>query len=262
MKILNKKKIIKYYLMISFFIFSLFFIYKCFFISNEHEFSTFNKVEEVKVTNLNISWWFFTVVITAGVTYAFQNKLAKNKLKLDRLDKRASFIKTIAKDLSDLVNYRLYAVKIYCEGISSGGVSDSTREHYRKSVSEWNSKIHSIYSSLNMYDIVDLSTEIESDIHNEFVRIHNLFVKNTEKKDVEPVVIFEIKKSIHQIGNKSSFYSRVISEMADASWDKTLDKTEPLTQYNLPIASNLTLVKRLFNFNRSSLSVNRSIYKE
>ncbi|MEX9841137.1 hypothetical protein AB7X06_08285 [Providencia rettgeri] len=262
MRVLSKINLARYYLTIIFIVFILFTLSNYFFTSDEATNKIVNKVEEIKVTNLNISWWFFTVVITAGVTYVFQNKLAKNKLKLDRLDKRASFIKSIAKDLSDLVNNRLYSVKIYCDGLSSGSVSNSTREHYRKSVSEWNSNIHSIYSSLNMYDIVDLSTEIESDIHNKFVRIHGLFVRNVRNKNINISAIAEIKELIHDISNSSSFYSRVISEIADASWDKTLDKTEPLTPDNLPVASNMTLIKRFFNFERSPLSVNRSVYKD
>ncbi|HEQ1859545.1 TPA: hypothetical protein VEO38_003117 [Providencia alcalifaciens] len=263
MKVLKKNKIIKYYLFIFILIIVPSILYNYSPTSNVTLDSFNNKVEETKINNINISWWFFTVLITAIVTYILQNKLAKNKLQLDRLDKRASFIKSVAKDLSDLVNCRLYAVKVYCDGLSSfGGVSSSTREHYRKSVSEWNNKIHSIYSSLNMYDIVGLSTEIEFHIHRNFVKIHSLFVNNIDKSNIDPSIIDEIKILIHQISNNTSSYSRAISEISDASWDKPLDKTEPLTQDNLEIASNITLIKKLFNFKRSSLRVNRSIYKD
>jgi len=130
-----------------------------------------------------------------------------------------------------------------------------------KSVSEWNNKIHTIYSSLNMYDIVDLSNQIEWSIHNKFVQLHYLFVNNVNKKNVDDDVIGEIRYLIQTISNNSSYYSRVISDISDASWGKTLDRTEPLTIDNLPFASNITLIKRLFNFKSSSLGVNRSSYK-
>lgn len=261
MKVFNKIKILKSYLIVLVFTILAFYTYDYFFNSNSEVVKTTSKIENVKITNINIYWWFFTVLITAGVTYLFQNRLAKNKLKLDRLDKRASFIKSIAKDLSDLVNVRLYSVKVYFNGLSSGGVSQSTREHYIKSVSEWNNKIHTIYSSLNMYDIVDLSNQIEWSIHNKFVQLHYLFVNNVNKKNVDDDVISEIRYLIQTISNNSSYYSRVISDISDASWGKTLDRTEPLTIDNLPFASNITLIKRLFNFKSSSLGVNRSSYK-
>ncbi len=262
MRVFNKIKILKSYLIVFIVFVFVFYSYIYFFNSNNDAVEAPSHIEKVKITNINIYWWFFTVLITAGVSFLFQNRLAKNKLKLDRLDKRASFIKSIAKDLSDLVNERLYSVKVYFNGLSSGSVSQSTRDYYIKSVSEWNNRIHSIYSSLNMYDIVDLSNQIEADIHDKFVIIHGLFVENVSKGNVSEEVILKIRWLIKDISNNASYYSRVISEISDASWDKTLDKTEPLTVDNLPLASNITLVKRLFNFKSSSLSVNRSSYKE
>ncbi|SPY77456.1 hypothetical protein [Providencia rustigianii] len=256
MKAYKFKKILKVYLILfgSILVLTLGYVY-----------TPMEEVEKIDKSVFNSTGWglftvIFTAIITAIIGYFFQNRLAKNKLTLDRLEKRASFIKNIAKELSDLVNARLYLVKIYYNGMAVGKVSASTSDSYKKSVLEWNVKIHSIYSSLNMHDIVELSSEIESSIHDRFVIIHNGFVQYKNSR-VDETVLNTIRFNIQEISNSSSYYSRVISEIADESWNKTLDKIEPLSMDNLPFASNITLIKRIFNINRSSLGVNRSIYK-
>ncbi len=249
---------------------AIFFLLKSIYLS-EPEKSDTNIIHKVaEQSGTSVSWWFFTVLITASITafttYNVQARLAKNKLKLDRLEKRASFIQSIAKDLSDLVNDRIYFVKVYIDGLASSGVSEETRGSYIKSVSAWNVKIHSVYSSLNMYDIVDLSNDIEREIHYKFVAIHDIFVGyvndySVDKGKVGKYDIDNLRDMVEDIVNACSYLSRQISEISDDSWSRTLEKIEPLTKDNLPLASNIVLIKRLFNIKGSPLGVNRSTYK-
>lgn len=211
-------------------------------------------------------WWLFTLVFstifTALMGYWFQNKLAKNKLKLERLEKRASFIKSIAKDLSDLVSKRMYVSKLYRTALVQSNLSIETRNNYKKCVYDWNNEIHGVYSSLNMYDIVDLSNLIEKNIHENFVKLHGLFVKySLGMRSISSKDLFEMDMLIKQITYYSSYYSRVISDISNESWNKVLYKIEPLTTDNLHEATNITLIKSLFNYRRSVLGINRSLYK-
>jgi len=270
LKIIKAKKIIKLYTLFFVLAFLVFFSLKSIYFSvpEVNKENAIIKVSEKPETSG--AGWVFTVLITALITafmtYNVQSKLAKNKLKLDRLEKRASFIQSIAKDLSDLVNDRVYFVKIYIDGLASSGVSQGTRDCYVKSVSAWNVKIHSVYSSLNMYDIVDLSNDIERDIHYKFVDIHKIFVGyvndgTVSKGGLKKYDVDNLRYSVEVIINNCSHLSRKISEISDDSWNRTLEKMEPLTQDNLPMSSNVVLIKRILNLKGSPLGVNRSIYK-
>lgn len=270
MKIIKAKNIIKLYAL--FFVMA-FFVF--FFMKPNYFYSTENNKESVVIQNgdkheTSGSWWIFTVsitaLITAFMTYNVQSKLAKNKLKLDRLEKRAAFIQSIAKELSDLVNDRIYFVKVYIDGLASGGVSQGTRDGYVKSVSAWNVKIHSVYSSLNMYDIVELSNDIERDIHHKFVEVHGIFLGyvsdgTVSKGGVIVDDVIKLRTLVEVIVNNCSQLSKKISEISDDSWNRTLEKMEPLTRNNLPMSSNVVLIKRILNLKGSPLGVNRSIYK-
>jgi len=269
LKIIKSRKIIKLYIL-AFTITTAIFLLKSIYLSESEKSDTnvMHKVAEQSGTS--ISWWFFTVLITASITafttYNVQSRLAKNKLKLDRLEKRASFIQSIAKDLSELVNDRIYFVKVYIDGLASDGVSQETRGGYIKSVSAWNVKLHSVYSSLNMYDIVDLSNDIEREIHYKFVAIHDIFVgyvndDSVNKGKIRKCDVDNLRDMVEDIVNSCSYLSKKISEISDESWNQTLEKIEPLTKDNLPFASNIVLIKRLFNIKGSPLGVNRSTYK-
>jgi len=270
LKIIKARKIIKLYALFFIFVFFISFAFKAFFYSVPEGNKGSTIIKETEKTESSGFMWISTVlitaVITAFMTYNVQSKLAKNKLRLDRLEKRASFIQSIAKDLNDLVNDRIYFVKIYIDGLESKGVSQGTRDGYIKSASTWNIKIHSVYSSLNMHDIVELSNDIERNIHYEFVKVHNMFLGYVGdgaviKGGLSENAVNELRGSVEIIVNNCSHLSKKISDISDDSWNRTLEKMDPLTIDNLPKSSNLVLIKRILNLKGSPLGVNRSIYK-
>lgn len=156
--------------------------------------------------------------------------------------------------MNDAVSQRLFAAKMYQQGLIDGELSDSTRDNYRKSIPEWNYKLQSISFTLNAYELDFMIDVIEKDIHNHFLALHNIFNekknKKVNQKDINEM-FFYIKAITINVKKSTSF----ISNYADESWGTSLVKKDALTKENLFKASNITLLKRIFNCDRSSLGV-------
>lgn len=208
-----------------------------------------------------IGSFILTGVVGTYIASKFQRNSYINQAKTLKTEKEVEKIKEITKRISTLASARNISARILVDNIySKNNDAEKTlklREEYRKSVSEWNMNIQTIYIDLFANDMYPFAILLESTVHESFRKSHMLI--NEKINNFKDVKSSEIESHLSSAFKQTRSLSLSLIERANEKMEQALNgNTENLSAYNLHNASSLTLIIALFHSHPNLLRIPRS----